>query len=580
MEEVAAETTPAVEAEAEAAGGAVIACEPALDDVCAALQEGLEAFVTETGAVPEVAGRILTALQLPETYLPTVDPAHAAVAAARAALSSLLDASMSRPKQLVDLFTTFEVLATTDPDGYAAALKEKHPTLAQYSAEIKKWSEMASAVRAAAPSDVHCRLLRVHCGELQAELVERAENLRAVVAGLVVDELQEKAAEIGASYESIHARLQQASTNAEEATELQSFLKSSEAELFALQSSIQSDLVGRHELLTTFSAALPDAVFAAVYATAGWPVRVEKVAEQAAVRMDEDRATFQEALRVDTETFRDELEVWEGEIKALASLGDLAEVEANAATVQALAEKLAAGKERAALCNSREVLFGWEQTEWPQLAELHASLEPHVTLWQTAQNFQRSFPQWMEGPILELQPEQVEKDVGDWWRALYKLGKALAGLDGPLRVVASVKAKLDEFKAHLPLLHALLNPGMRERHWRRLAEQLGRSVQPNEMATLSSMLEQQVGEHLSAIELVSETASKEYSLEKALDKMLADWKPIAFECVGYRDSGTFILRSLDEIQSLFDDHIVKTQAMRRARTSSRSRSGCASGRRG
>ena len=39
--------------------------------------------------------------------------------------------------------------------------------------------------------------------------------------------------------------------------------------------------------------------------------------------------------------------------------------------------------------------------------------------------------------ILELQPEQVEKDVGDWWRALYKLGKALAGLDGPLRVVAS-----------------------------------------------------------------------------------------------------------------------------------------------
>ena len=96
--------------------------------------------------------------------------------------------------------------------------------------------------------------------------------------------LQEKAAEIGASYESIHARLQQASTNAEEATELQSFLKSSEAELFALQSSIQSDLVGRHELLTTFSAALPDAVFAAVYATAGWPVRVEKVAEQAAAR--------------------------------------------------------------------------------------------------------------------------------------------------------------------------------------------------------------------------------------------------------------------------------------------------------
>ena len=52
----------------------------------------------------------------------------------------------------------------------------------------------------------------------------------------MVDELREKAAEIGASFESIHARLQQASTNAEEATELQSFLKSTSGALL-LQSS-------------------------------------------------------------------------------------------------------------------------------------------------------------------------------------------------------------------------------------------------------------------------------------------------------------------------------------------------------
>ena len=43
---------------------------------------------------------------------------------------------------------------------------------------------------------------------------------------------------------------------------------------------------------------------------------------------------------------------------------------------------------------------------------------------------------------------------------------------------------------------------------------------------------------------------------------LGEWKPVPFDCAEYRDSGTYILRGLDEIQSLFDDHIVKTQARR------------------
>ena len=40
------------------------------------------------------------------------------------------------------------------------------------------------------------------------------------------------------------------------------------------------------------------------------------------------------------------------------------------------------------------------------------------------------------------------------------------------------------------------------------------------MSTLHSLIEQQVGDHLAVIQEASETASKEHSLEKALDRML------------------------------------------------------------
>lgn len=59
----------------------------------------------------------------------------------------------------------------------------------------------------------------------------------------------------------------------------------------------------------------------------------------------------------------------------------------------------------------------------------------------------------------------------------------------------------------------------------------------------------------------SVNATKEFSLERALDSMEQDWKPIQFGCKSYKDTGTSILTSVDDIQNLLDDQIVRTQAM-------------------
>ena len=64
------------------------------------------------------------------------------------------------------------------------------------------------------------------------------------------------------------------------------------------------------------------------------------------------------------------------------------------------------------------------------------------------------------------------------------------------------------------------------------------------------------------LEEISETASKEFSNERTLNKMNDDWAPMAFLCKEYR--GSFILEgeAIEQITALLDDHIIKAQTMK------------------
>ena len=131
-----------------------------------------------------------------------------------------------------------------------------------------------------------------------------------------------------------------------------------------------------------------------------------------------------------------------------------------------------------------------------------------------------------------------------------------------LDVCNVTQEEMKEFREHIPVISIMCNRGMRSRHWKQMSDIAGFDLTPDAGTTLRKMLKLSLEEYMEQFEGISAAATKEFSLEKAMNKMLEEWDDVVFNLIAYRETGVSILASVDDIQTQLDDHIVKTQTMR------------------
>ena len=65
----------------------------------------------------------------------------------------------------------------------------------------------------------------------------------------------------------------------------------------------------------------------------------------------------------------------------------------------------------------------------------------------------------LAGPFQVMNAEDVDNEVNDMWRLMYKLNKTFGDVVGPRTLADKIRRKIEQFKVHLPLLHVICNPG-------------------------------------------------------------------------------------------------------------------------
>jgi len=490
---------------------------------------------------------------------------------ARAEISQMVTDSMKGAEALGKLYDSYAYITKVNTEEFVStfANRKPEPTLREWENQILEMYKISEEVQTLAYDEQLFSMTRVDCTGIKNQLSSKAKEIITALMDHMVRNAHDQNQSVVDRYQAIEARINEKPKNEMELQALKDFMEDSKVTIDNMKDEVD-EIHGRLGMLDQFCNRLSEEDFTLAWSTKEWPRLIDKSMLDVEISLEADKVKMMDALALEKEQFNLTLEQIEKDVEAFKEYGDADQVRKHAEAANFLMDDIQNSKDQGEDFNNREKVFGFPPTEYALLDMLQSNFEPYFNLWNMLSDFEESKKVWLGGPFVELNADAIDADVMKWWKTSYKLSKQL-GDESPssAEVAQELRERTTTFKQFLPVIKSLASPALRERHWgdlsTKIGEKLGREVNisaDDEELTLQQLLDMKLQDEMELIQSVCVAAEKEYSLEKALQAMIAEWEPVEFEVLAYKETGTHLIRGVDDIVTLLDDHLVKVQTMR------------------
>ncbi|CAH0719658.1 unnamed protein product, partial [Brenthis ino] len=547
-------------------GSTSITFDPTLEHMRVTIIKWFHTIIKVNHQIPSVDSIMYPGVDRPNPYLMSVYPEEQYMT--DIVNNCIKHFNVNRPGPLSFLVRYEEYFYILDGTAHQDLLKffalDPPPYLKDFSARIYMYEALRDEI-AFLRRDIPLNMIMLDCGPINDVMWAVVDGLRQYIVDHFISVNRKWNRAICNVYEEMAARTSESPESTAQLVELLGYIQDCrDCAMFDLREKARTTaeyvlFLMDHAHLTFEDINLNTRVFL-------WPLDMEETIDLTLKTLNTKKTMAEDKLRSRKAIFEEKLKKHEKELEMfrrfdppLLNLDLLREV---VGKVDDIFKNLSEDKREADDIINEEVLLEQEASVYFSLQSMLAGVEPFHKLWHTAYDFYDGYDKWYHGPFHGLDAEQISEDVEAWWKLLYKLGKQLFEFPGAKRIADMVRNKVEKFKVLLPVLCAICNKGMRERHWARISALVGAEVQHGAGRSLADMVE--AGVHVFAPQLqeIEQYASKEYALEKALLNMKDEWVGVKFDVLPYRDTGVGILTGLDDIQQQLDDHILKSQTMR------------------
>ena len=516
------------------------------------LQELLKAPLKNIQRIVGFSPSIRTAKQV------KVKNAASGLASVHQIAAEVLQFSLYGPLALLAILREFEYLfypKVNDPFmSIVAAHVSDYVGLAGKIQTIFKHRDL---IAADLPDLLQFGLFQVNLKAFKLQAVSNANTLIQALLRELANEHLSLLQDATMAYSGLMERLSSSPQTFEELQTLLSFLDASMDE--RLMSEIKGEVAKADVIQTSleeFQVEISEEQRLLGWKNRSWDLQLHREKHRLQRRLQRLLPTFQDAVKEQTTAFIQRLQTVKGTMSEFATFSDLQNADKYATIATDVLAALEQLKVEAEVVRAREGILKLPLSDFQELSAMSEQFVTMYLFWSFASEWSAAYTAWMDKPLSLIDPDAVESKFDKGIKLIDKLKGELGNNGSVMKAAKDLESSLNAFESTIPLIADLRLDCLRDRHWKKIWESLGRNrhekpeIDRRATQTLRELLNKNILKQAKFVETLAAEAKSEFEVEKIWTKIDKSIKQPDIEIISHpKFPELHLLARLDETKS-------------------------------
>uniref|UniRef100_A0A8C8SM12 Dynein axonemal heavy chain 2 n=1 Tax=Pelusios castaneus TaxID=367368 RepID=A0A8C8SM12_9SAUR len=438
----------------------------------------------------------------------------------QALISGGMQANATHLQAYLKTWDVYREIWEVNKNAFINRYRHLNPLVSSFDADTARYMEVANNVQKE-ETVLSVQFVLLDCSHLKFSVVQHCIEWQKKLTNLLNEMASTRLQELSAYLQENAANVSRPPQTLEELGQSLQLLDTLQHELPKLEGQIPP-IHEQFAILEKYEVAVDEGVLQTLAALNSEWLAFQQCVLESDVMLKKHKEKFKTGLIHSADDFKKKAQVLLQDFGTKGPFSSAVGCEAALEQIVAMRQLLAAMKDEESTLRSNLGIFKIEQPASKDLQKLEKELDYLQQVWEIAKEWEDHWSEWKTGSFKTLQTEVMETMAYGLSRKLTKLSRELK--DRNWEIIETSKVKIEQFKRTMPLISDLRNPALRERHWDQVKDLVLRMFdQDAEDFRLENIVELGLDQHVEKISEISGSATKELSIELALQAIAKTW---------------------------------------------------------